>query len=91
MNFLVSLTAVLGTIIALTLNSYIPGLNAALVPVAVGGFIYIAGSDLIPELHKEVVWKKISSATNSFHSGNSNHVRAVTSRITKLSNHPQKL
>jgi zinc and cadmium transporter len=24
-----------------------------LVPLAAGGFIYIAGSDLVPELHKE--------------------------------------
>jgi zinc and cadmium transporter len=25
-----------------------------IIPFAVGGFIYIAGADLIPELHKEV-------------------------------------
>jgi len=58
MNFLVSLTAVAGTILALVLSKYIPHLSTFLIPFAAGGFIYIAGSDLIPELHKEVLWKK---------------------------------
>ncbi len=53
MNFLTSLTALLGTVLALVLNNYISNLSAFLVPFAAGGFIYIAGSDLIPELHKE--------------------------------------
>ncbi len=53
MNFLTSLTALLGTVLALFLNNYISNLSAFLVPFAAGGFIYIAGSDLIPELHKE--------------------------------------
>ncbi|MBI5066360.1 ZIP family metal transporter [Candidatus Woesearchaeota archaeon] len=53
MNFLTSLTAVLGTVLALFLNNHISNLSAFLVPFAAGGFIYIAGSDLIPELHKE--------------------------------------
>jgi len=57
-NFLTALTAVIGTVIALVLNSYIPSLNNFLIPFAAGGFIYIAGSDLIPELHKEVGVKK---------------------------------
>jgi zinc and cadmium transporter len=29
-----------------------------MVPLAAGGFIYIAGSDLIPELHKEATPSK---------------------------------
>jgi zinc and cadmium transporter len=53
LNFMISLTAVLGAIIALLLNSYVENLTSLLVPFAAGGFIYIAGSDLIPELHKE--------------------------------------
>jgi zinc and cadmium transporter len=57
-NFLVSLAAIFGTILALTLNGYIPQINSFLIPFAAGGFIYIAGSDLIPELHKEIEWKK---------------------------------
>ena len=35
-----------------------------LLPVTAGGFIYIAGSDLIPELHSEEDWK--SSAGQLF-------------------------
>jgi zinc and cadmium transporter len=53
-NFLSGLTAVLGAVIALFLQSSIANINSVLVPLAIGGFIYIAGSDLIPELHKEV-------------------------------------
>ncbi len=52
MNFLTALAAVLGTIITLILNKNIENLGSALIPIAIGGFIYIAGSDLIPELHK---------------------------------------
>ena len=57
-NFLTALTAVLGAVIALLLSSMVENLNMFLVPFAAGGFIYIAGSDLIPELHKEVRWEK---------------------------------
>jgi zinc and cadmium transporter len=52
-NFLTALTAILGAIIAFvvgtTLKSFIP----LLIPFAAGNFIYIAGSDLIPELRKD--------------------------------------
>ncbi len=57
-NFLVSLTAVIGAVLALALGTRIEGLSSVLVPLAAGGFIYIAGVDLIPELHKEVEAKK---------------------------------
>jgi len=53
-NFLTALTAFLGVIIALLINNYIQGTSKFLLPLAAGGFIYIAGTDLIPELHKEV-------------------------------------
>ena len=53
-NFLSAVTAVFGAVIALVLSSRVEHLTAFLVPFAAGGFIYIAGSDLIPELHKEV-------------------------------------
>ncbi|MEK6941507.1 MAG: ZIP family metal transporter, partial [archaeon] len=52
-NFLSALTAVLGAIIALYFNSLVENFEVLLVSFAVGGFIYIAGSDLIPELHHE--------------------------------------
>jgi len=53
-NFLSALTAVLGTIISLYFGSYFGEYNLFLLPLTVGGFIYIAASDLIPELHKEL-------------------------------------
>ncbi|MEM2111353.1 MAG: ZIP family metal transporter [Candidatus Bathyarchaeia archaeon] len=52
-NFATALTAVLGTVVALSLGFLKPGSVVFLVPFAAGNFIYIAGSDLIPELHKE--------------------------------------
>ena len=57
-NFIVSLTAVLGAIIALIMNNYFENITMFLLPFAAGGFIYIAGADLIPELHREVKIKK---------------------------------
>jgi len=52
-NFLTALTAFIGVIIALSLNVYVESLTKYLIPFAAGNFIYIAGSDLIPELHAE--------------------------------------
>ncbi len=52
-NFVSALFAVLGVVIALLFAGFINGLEMILIPIVVGGFIYIAGSDLIPELHKE--------------------------------------
>lgn len=52
-NFLTALTAVLGVVLILLLGSWVQGATDFLVPFTAGGFIYIAGSDLIPELHRE--------------------------------------
>lgn len=52
-NFISALTAVVGAVIALILESRIKGFSAYLLPITAGGFLYIGGSDLIPELHKE--------------------------------------
>jgi zinc and cadmium transporter len=57
-NFLTALTAVLGAIVAIVLSTQVKNLTIILIPFAAGGFIYVAGSDLIPELHKEVKIKK---------------------------------
>lgn len=57
-NFITALTAVLGAIIALFLTNHLENANSFLIPFAAGSFIYIAGSDLIPELHKETQVKK---------------------------------
>lgn len=54
LNFLSALTAMLGVILAIVLGSEIEGFSLSLLPIAAGGFLYIAGSDLIPELHHEV-------------------------------------
>ncbi|MEM1513360.1 MAG: ZIP family metal transporter [Candidatus Thermoplasmatota archaeon] len=55
-NFLSALTAIIGALIVLIFKSDI--LTNILIPIAMGGFIYIAGSDLVPELHKELNIKK---------------------------------
>ncbi len=52
-NFASALTAVVGAILVLILGERIVGVSQLLIPFTAGGFIYIAGSDLIPELHKE--------------------------------------
>lgn len=53
LNFLTALAAILGAIVAFWLSGFVEGIQKFLIPLAAGGFIYIAGSDLIPELHKE--------------------------------------
>ena len=53
LNFISALAAVLGAVLALWATTAVEQIEMLLVPIAVGGFIYIAGSDLIPELHKE--------------------------------------
>lgn len=57
-NFLTALTAVFGMVIALFSVSLIQNFETFLISFAAGNFIYIAGSDLIPELHKEADLKK---------------------------------
>jgi len=52
-NFISALTAIFGVAIGLWLGEFIPNIELIFIPIAAGGFIYIAGSDLIPELHKE--------------------------------------
>lgn len=58
MNFISALVAVIGAIAALLLSKYLTGMEKIITSLAIGGFIYIAGSDLIPELHKEYTTKK---------------------------------
>jgi len=58
LNFLTALAAVIGVIIALLASIHVKNIELFIIPIAVGGFIYIAGSDLIPELHKEFETKK---------------------------------
>lgn len=53
-NFLSALTAFLGAFVVLGLSLNNAAITRFLIPLTAGGFIYIAGSDLIPELKKEV-------------------------------------
>ncbi|NQT49617.1 ZIP family metal transporter [Candidatus Kuenenbacteria bacterium] len=55
-NFLSAALAILGAVITLLISNSVPGLELVLLAIAGGGFVYIAGSDLIPELHKECKW-----------------------------------
>jgi zinc and cadmium transporter len=52
-NFLTALTAIVGAIIAFVVGTALEGFIPLLIPFAAGNFIYIAGSDLIPELRKD--------------------------------------
>jgi len=52
-NFICALTAILGGISGYYLSDYMGSSIIFLLPFAAGGFIYIAASDLIPEIRKE--------------------------------------
>lgn len=54
LNFLTALTAIAGALVAIILSSVLEGFIPFLIPFAAGNFIYIAGSDLIPELRKDI-------------------------------------
>ncbi|MEM2911935.1 MAG: ZIP family metal transporter [Candidatus Bathyarchaeia archaeon] len=51
-NFLSAVTAITGALATYFL-AYLQSIEALLVPFATGGFIYIAATDLMPELHKK--------------------------------------
>lgn len=53
-NFLSSLIAILGVIFSLLIGAHFEYYALLLMPATAGGFIYIAGSDLVPELQHEV-------------------------------------
>ena len=65
-NFVSALFAVLGAVSALILGGRIENFSHIIVPLTAGGFIYIAGSDLIPELQKESELKKSTIQIISF-------------------------
>jgi zinc and cadmium transporter len=53
-NLMAAFGAVIGAVLMLVIGSYVSHLHVFLVPFTAGGFIYVAGTDLIPELQKEV-------------------------------------
>ncbi len=52
LNFVSALSAVLGVVVAFILGSAAQSASLWFLPIAAGGFIYIAAADLIPELHQ---------------------------------------
>jgi zinc and cadmium transporter len=52
-NFLSALLAFVGAIIGIIFAEKSTIFSYIVMPIAVGGFLYIAGSDLIPEIHKQ--------------------------------------
>ena len=57
-NFLSALTAFVGALAAYFYSTRIQNINFYISSLAVGGLIYIATTDLIPEIHKERELKK---------------------------------
>ena len=62
-NYAISSTIVLGGAVGYFISSTLDNIVPYLLPIAAGGFIYIAASDLIPEIRKETGLKK---SINSF-------------------------
>jgi len=58
LNFIVALTVVAGGIIGYFISKSIEQVAVYLLPFAAGGFIYIAATDLVPEIKKELDIKK---------------------------------
>lgn len=52
LNFFVACGAILGAVVALLIGSQYQQFVQFLIPVAAGGFIYVATADLIPEIRK---------------------------------------
>lgn len=52
-NFISALTAFIGAGAVFVLADHVSNIEQILLPLTAGNFLYIAGSDLIPELHKE--------------------------------------
>lgn len=51
-NLLSAMVAIVGTVVVLLVGESLGDLVKYVLPVAAGGFLYIAGSDLVPELNK---------------------------------------
>lgn len=58
LNFLSALLAFAGAGLVILGSEWIEGLSVYLLPITAGGFLYIAGSDLIPELQHDAGLRK---------------------------------
>ena len=62
-NFLSASVALVGAAIVIVVGPSIGDMTQAMIPITAGGFLYIAGSDLIPELQHDV---KLSNSLGQF-------------------------
>ena len=53
-NFLTAMVSLIGVVFAVSLSGISSSFFVFILPFAAGNFLYIAGSDLIPELHEHV-------------------------------------
>jgi zinc and cadmium transporter len=58
LNLLSGAVAIVGAIVALSLGTHSHGFVDTMQPITAGGFIYVAGTDLLPELSHDVEPKK---------------------------------
>lgn len=58
LNFISSLTAIIGAVVGIVLVSKIHNFTSFMIPFAAGNFIYIAASNLVPELHRHCKFKE---------------------------------
>lgn len=56
-NFLSAATAILGTLLVLSVSTAAHSIIPYLIPFGAGNFLYIAMSDLIPQLHQKGSWR----------------------------------
>lgn len=68
-NFIVGLTAIIGAIVGYFISDITTGFSNFILPLTAGGFIYIAASDLIPQIHKEIDARRSTLAFISFLAG----------------------
>lgn len=57
-NFMTTLSALVGAMLVVGFSAQLPDIGLYLLPLTAGNFLYIAGADLIPELHKETGARK---------------------------------
>lgn len=65
-NFLCALFAIFGALAGYALSSAMGNISFFLLSFTAGGFIYVAASDLIPELHRQADPNKANSAFIAF-------------------------
>lgn len=65
-NFISALMAMIGALAGYFISDFALGFSGFILPFTAGGFIYIATSDLIPEIHKESDLRRSTAAFIAF-------------------------